>query len=159
MYLEIENPDNLELEEFAYWLKDQVIDYVDTENTRNTILGKLWSEYFQENDLGWAKDDSDTPIAPSADFIISSYFDNLIVKKNGNNYIITVDPSIKVGNTNLTVDALSALINYGTLSLPPYPYIDDVFQVFANNLQDYYELWLEETGNSLLNYEESGGEV
>ena len=43
MYLEIENPDNLELEEFAYWLKDQVIDYVDTENTRDASLGRLWS--------------------------------------------------------------------------------------------------------------------
>ena len=50
-------------------------------------------------------------------------------------------------------------MNYGTLAVPPYPYIDDVFQAFENNLQTYYNIWLEITGRSLLNYEESGGEV
>ena len=159
MYLEIDNPDNLNLEEFVHWLKDQILDYIDDTSTRISRLGNLWSKYFEENDLGWVRDEANNPVPPSADFIITKYFDNLVIKKNGNNYIITVDPSIRIRGTNLTIDALSALINYGTLLVPPYPYIDNVFQIFADNLQDYYNIWLEETGNGLLNYEESGGEV
>lgn len=159
MYLEIDNPDNLELEAFTNWLRDQIIDYVEDTSTRETSLGNLWSEYFENNDLGWARDESNTPVAPSTDFILNSYFDNLIINKNGYNYIITVDPNIKVKGTNLTIDALSALINYGTLLVPPYPYIDDIFELFSDRLQEYYNIWLKETGRSLLNYEESGGEV
>ena len=159
MYLEIENPDNLELEEFAYWLKDKIIDYVGNGSARETGLEDLWSKFFEENDLGWVKDEFGNPIPPTITFLLDSYFNNLIVKKKENNYVITNDTNIKLRNTNLTIDALAALINYGTLSVPPYPYIDDVFQEFANDLQEYYDIWLRETGRSLLNYEESEEEV
>lgn len=145
-----------------------VVDFVVKHVCRHTISvllhdGKECSNKSHsatnENDLGWPKDDYDNPVAPTTNFILNNYFDNLIIKKQGNNYIITTDPNIKLRGTNLTVDALSALINYGTLLVPPYPYIDDIFEVFADSLQDYYSLWQEENGESLLNYEESEEEV
>lgn len=155
MYLEIDNPDGLDLQDFSNWIKEQLVDFNDSNNIKSPSLEKEWNKFFEENDLGWPKDDYDNPIAPTTNFILNNYFDNLIVKKQGNNYIITTDPNIKLRGTNLTVDALSALINYGTLLVPPYPYIDDIFEVFADSLQNYYNIWQEENGESLLNYEES----
>ena len=159
MYLRIGNPDNLDLEEFAYWLKDQILDFINDESIKDIELENLWSKFFEENDLGWARDEFGNPTPPTINHLLNIYFNNLIIKKQENDYLITNDSNIKLRNTNLTIDALTALMNYGTLAVPPYPYIDDVFQAFENNLQTYYNIWLEITGRSLLNYEESGGEV
>lgn len=141
MHLEIENPEGLELDAFAAWLCQQIINSVKDPGTHDQSLEKLWDDYFQENDLGWARDETGQPIPPSTAFIIKSYFDNLVATHDGNNINITVDSAVRIRRTNLTVEALAALINYGTLLVPPYPHFDSVFDAFAANLQDYYDTW------------------
>ena len=159
MYLEIDNPEGLEIKEFASWMIEQIKEFVKLKSAREPSLESLWDNYLTTNDLGWVRDEFDEPICPSVDFIINSFFNNLIIKDQGQNKIITIDPAVKVRGTNLTIEMLASLINYGTLLVPPYPYFDSVFQVFADDLQYYYEEWAEGTGEELLNYEESEEEV
>ena len=36
------------------------------------------------------------------------------------------------------------MVNYGTLSIPPYPIVDEIFTYFADNIRDFYKTFLEE---------------
>lgn len=154
MYLEIENPEEMDIAPFAEWLCERLRESAADPATHDPSLETLWSNYFEDNDLGWPRDDSDDPIAPSAGFIIDMYFNNLILQRRGQNIIITVDPTATLRGTSITIDSLAALMNYGTLLTTSYPYFDSIFEAYADNLQEYYDQWAE-----LEFLKSAGGEV
>ena len=144
MFLEIQNTDGLDdVVYFVGWLTDRITEYALNPANMTPALMKLWDDYFKENDLGWVTDSTDTPIPPSTSYIISEYFTNLVIDQPGNSFIITTDPDNMLRNTGLAIDTLAAIINNGNLSTPAYPYFDDVFNYFADNIDSYYAEWRE----------------
>lgn len=144
MFLEIQNVDGIDdAVYFVGWLTDRITEYALNTANMNPALMKLWDEYFKENDLGWVKDSTDTPIPPSTSYIISEYFTNLVIDQPGNSFIITTDPDNMLRNTGLAIDTLAAIINNGNLSTKAYPYFDEVFDYFADNIDSYYAEWRE----------------
>lgn len=145
MFLQIENPDGLDLDKFVGWLC-KVLSTIPSKGIgREEALEELWNKYFEENDYGWNTDDEGNPVPPSVNYIINQYFDNLVIARqtDDSSYVITTNPNMLLYGTNIRIDTLATMINEGTLTVPPYPYFDNLFEVIANSLQEYYELWLD----------------
>ena len=129
---------------FVDWVLTDIKEAAVGLELRDGELETTWDKYFQETDLGWATDETGSPVPPTVNFIINQYFDNLVVLEESNGYNIITDSAIKLYGTDLTVDSVASLINYGTLSTPPYPYFDLIFELYAEGLPDIYETWAQE---------------
>lgn len=144
MNLFIEAPKSPEIQDFINWVIESISETAVSPEFRDGELEDMWDKYFQENDLGWAADETGSPAPPTVNFIINQYFNNLVVLEESNGYNIITDSAIKLYGTNLTVDSVASLINYGTLSIPPYPYFDLIFELYAEDLIDMYAEWSQE---------------
>lgn len=146
MFLEIINKDSLDLDKFIKWLMQDIAINAVKEENRDEALESAWQNYFNESDFGWARDSSDAPVVPSVTFIITQYFENLHAVKTDTSYIINVDPNLRLRGTDIPIDLLATLMNNGTLTEPPYPYFDFIFEAYSNNVQFLYEQWLNSNG-------------
>lgn len=142
MFLQIENPEGMNLDNFARFVKNQIVSFANSGEYRDSRLENIWNNYFIENDWGWVKDDFGNPVPPTVEYILDTYFNNLKIHKNGQNYVITVDTTIMLHNTDFSIDTLATMINDGTLTVPAYTFIDDVFDLFADELQGLYDNWI-----------------
>jgi len=142
MQLVINNPDNLDLNSFCDWLKLRISNDVDNNAFPvNEQRVQPWEDYFKEIEVGWRMDAQGKPVVPTFKSIISNFFDNLVVEKIGQNYIIKANEILSVPGTSITWYMLARLINYGTLSIARYQYFDDVLNFYAEHLEEFYELW------------------
>ena len=144
MHLLIKNPNGLDIKEFVNWVADDISTHAKVNAARIPELEEVWDNYFQTTDLGWAKDETGNPSAPTVNYIIHQFFDNLKITQFGQDYDISTDQELKIVGTSLTIDMLASMINFGTLDLPAYNYFDVVFEVYADQLQDLYDYWVEE---------------
>lgn len=142
MFLRVENPSGLNLDDFINYLIKQIIVFVDNCELVNKRDEQRWNNFFEQNDIGWKKDMVGNPVSPKVSYIVDEYFKNLIVIREGQDYIITTDPMVKLNGTQLTIDMLATMINDGTLTVAPYTYFDNVFDVFAKTLQLLYDDWI-----------------
>ena len=79
----------------------------------------------------------------SKDIIIQGAL-NLIIKNCRNFYIIQVkDDQISYGSTAKLYDLCNE-VNYGSLSLPPYPIFSKAFKWAKQNLKNFYLQWIED---------------
>lgn len=142
MYLEIKNPNNLDLKDFCIFLKDKIYDYAMDENNQDKDLIQKWDNYFKENDLGWPKDQIGNPVAPSTKFIISKWFKNLETISTNGSYFLIPSEKIMLNSMEVSVDSLASRINFGVLGVKPYNYFDKVLNEIAARLPDIYEEYL-----------------
>ena len=149
MFLEVKNPDGLDLDSFVGWLCLEIKNYIATNGLRDPAREKIWDDYFQTNDLGWVKDEYGIPVSPTVNYIINEYFNHLVIGRDGGNYIITTNSNNVIPGTSITIDTLAHMINNGTLYVLAYPYFDNVFSTFASILQELYEDWVDEQGGEI----------
>lgn len=157
MFLEIKNPDGENLDQFVGWLCDYIQQYADDPVVHQPALDQLWQQYFDENDLGWPVDDAGNPVPPTISYVVDQYFSHLVIARRGEDYIITSDPNLKLGQSQITIDQVASVINYGNLSVPAYPLFDVVFESVADDLMDLYTAWLADMNISEEEDPEGGG--
>lgn len=71
--------------------------------------------------------------------ILTKALNNLLVTKNGNQYIIKINRNIKVGKHY--INYYINLINYGNREIKGYPIILDIFKFISNNIKNIYREW------------------
>lgn len=148
MHLIIENPDNLDLDKFVGWLCKVIQEMATSGELEDRARATQWDENLASINPGWAEDELGNAIAPTVRYIVSEYFSHLVIGRQGQNYVITVDPSLKLRGTSLTIDSIATLINEGNLSFYPYSYFDQVYDVVASMLKKLFVEWMQEEGNN-----------
>ena len=142
MFLEIDCDDPIGAYDFAVWIVNDIREFASDNDLRNYSLEEYWDNYFQNNDFGWYRDGVGDSVVPTVNFIINAYFSNLIIIKKDKSLVITVDPNIKINQTDVPIELLATIINYGTLTETPYPYFDYVFDLYAENIDNLYSTWV-----------------
>lgn len=143
MYLLIKNEDNLDLDDFIQELLSDLYETGVDKEFRNQELEQIWYNYFLESDLGWEKDSAGKNIVPTIEYILQEYYSNLVVNKSENNYIISSDPEIKINGTNLSIVFLTTMMNFGTMDIPSYNQVDNVFDFYSEIVPNLYQEWVE----------------
>lgn len=92
----------------------------------NHSLLRKWDEFFL-NEYEWLPGE----IPKSAYDIVYVGMQNLTYVRNKDLYIISVDPDKKMQGTSAKLYDLCSVINYGTLSITPYPIFEDTFAKVA----------------------------
>lgn len=141
MNLEIEygDLDKDQIYKFCNWLIEKIQQYL-IANINVDILARFDS-YINENDLIiWV---GNPRIARTYDIIVGALY-NLEIKDYNDYYDITINPNINIPNSYAKFIDIVGLIDKGNLMLSPYPIITQTMEYFADNLKDYYEIYLEE---------------
>ena len=137
MKLQLNDPNQLLDDDFIKWLLPKI---------RNKILAdlkiiklKAWDAYF--NDSGLYKSIYKKKIL-SEDIIISGIM-KLKYHADKHMFWIIIDPNIYVpGLDRVKVESACKLINFGNRDIVGYPIFTDTFEYFADNIQDYLEMYL-----------------
>ena len=72
------------------------------------------------------------------DKILLDSISNLEYKKIGNDYEISINPNVICSNIPAKLIDICALINYGNLSISPYPIFDILFERLGEMISDLY---------------------
>lgn len=67
---------------------------------------------------------------------------NLKVRHIGDQYTFYIDTNAFLPQTNIKIAELCDLINFGNLSLMPYPIFTDTFNKMKKNINMYYNLYI-----------------
>ena len=140
MELIIENPNNLNLGAFCSYLISEMIEYID--NTINDSQLIRFDSYINNN-LKIRFIDKFPRLLKSRDILITAV-QTLYYVKQGDDYIIKINPNNFIPNTYAKFIDIVSLINYGNMQLQSYPIIDKMFDYFAANLNQYYNDYLKE---------------
>lgn len=141
MNLVIDNPDNLDLFNFCNWLIPKIRGHI--LNSINKKLLIKWDKFLNSSNILQFNKGFNRPLSTKDLIIASLYY--LRVSKNANNsYIIEIDPNRNIPNSSAKFINIIKLIDKGNLSISPYNIITKTMNYFANNLQDYYQSYLEE---------------
>lgn len=73
--------------------------------------------------------------------ILYSLSNKMKIRKTQNGYEIFIDPNAYVDGTNIKIEPLCKLLNYGNQELPPYPIIEIIFNDLADRINEYYILY------------------
>lgn len=140
MELTIDNPDNLNLDAFCSYLISEMVDYIDSTIDSNQLI--RFDEYINNN-LNIRFIDKLPRLLKSKNILIAAV-QTLYYIKQGNDYIIKINPNNFAPNTYAKFIDIVSLINYGNMQLQSYPIIDEMFDYFADNLNQYYNEYLKE---------------
>ena len=140
MELIIENPNNLNLGAFCSYLISEMIEYIDNTINDNQLI--RFDSYINNN-LKIKFIDKFPRLLKSRDILITAV-QTLYYVKQGNDYIIKINPNNFIPNTYAKFIDIVSLINYGNMQLQSYPIIDEMFDYFAANLNQYYNDYLKE---------------
>lgn len=72
---------------------------------------------------------------------------NLHLKHNLNKYIIEINPNSTIPNTSAKFINIAKLINFGNMSMAGYNVLSNIMNYFADDIDSYYNDYLEETKN------------
>ncbi len=140
MELIIENPNNLNLDAFCSYLISEMIEYIDNTINDNQLI--RFDSYINNN-LKIKFIDKFPRLLKSRDILITAV-QTLYYVKQGDDYIIKINPNNFIPNTYAKFIDIVSLINYGNMQLQSYPIIDEMFDYFAANLNQYYNDYLKE---------------
>ena len=129
-----------DLTNFCNWLIPKIQEYfIDSINVKKL---ELYNIYLNGNkvilfDYGGKR------ILSAKNILIGGIY-NLIVKRTINKFIIEINPNIFIPNTSAKFIDIVKLINFGNMSLQGYPVVTETMDYFANNINKYYNEFLEE---------------
>lgn len=137
MKLQIDDPKNILTENFMRWLDIQIrnkfLDTLDDNKLKN------WDIFFNNQTV--YKSIYKKKI--STKDILTAGITNLLHASAGTQVFITINPNINMPSFNqVKVKTLCKLINFGNQDISGYPIFTDIFNYFADNLQEYLELYL-----------------
>lgn len=143
MNLIIENPDNVNLNDFCSWLKPIIIDYAN-----NAIIDKKLVRFnkYVNNDIN-IKWFANKPLKINCKDVLLAGLNNLVYKRQGNDYIIEIDANNYIYNSSAKFIDIIKLINYGNMVLSAYPIVDKIFDYITENLETYYSQYLQEVNS------------
>ena len=144
MELIIENPNNLNLDAFCSYLISEMIEYIDNTINDNQLI--RFDSYINNN-LKIRFIDKFPRLLKSRDILITAV-QTLYYVKQGNDYIIKINPNNFIPNTYAKFIDIVSLIDKGNIDIPPYPIFTDAMEYFADNLQMYYNLYIEDTSKA-----------
>lgn len=129
MRLILQNSSNIDLDNFCIYLIERLQQQA-ANTDYNIRLLNLWDDYLQV-------------VFPDLKLntlqIIRLYFDNQIFKQDRDNYIITVDPNIKI--SNIPLEQIAQTISQGTLDIRGYDIFSDIYNEIASNIDVIYSTW------------------
>ena len=67
---------------------------------------------------------------------------HLVYENTPNAYIISIDPNESIPKITAKLIDIASLINYGSMMSPAYPIYDRVFSYVADNIQEYYNIYI-----------------
>lgn len=141
MELELKNDNNLELDDFCNWLILEMRKYMSS----SLDYGKLipFNNYINDSDINAIKwNDKDKAYTISVRELTLWAFDYMVVKKEGNDYIIKFDNNALIPDTSTKIIDIIKLINYGNLTLFAYPIFDEMTDFFALNIDSYLDKYI-----------------
>lgn len=143
MFLEIDNPNNLvDLGDFCDYLIEEMTEYATNKQNQDSNQVDRWNSYFEATDLGWPLNDRGQPTAPTFQYIVYQWFSHLDWYELKGNYYIVPNTELLLNSTEITIDSLAQMINYGVLGTSAYRYFEDILDYFAENLTDLYLGWV-----------------
>lgn len=78
--------------------------------------------------------------------VISTAASSLKCKQIKSGYVIYIDPIVRYGNTNITINQLAKLMNYGQFGIKGYNLFTKVFNKVKANIalycEEYYSLFI-----------------
>lgn len=138
MELRIVNKDKLELSDFCTWL----LSLIQEDMLMSLPLEKLDIRDSKLNEAV-TKTVNQTLLAR----VVAKIGIHLLYwKKTGNYYTISFDTETELAGTSNTVYELIKYLEYGGFGIQPLNFFRPIFTRYANNLQKYYELYLELKG-------------
>lgn len=140
MELIITSKGGKDLTAFCNWLTPQIQEYfINTINPKKLELANIYLNGFKLKIFNCSEDVNISVIK-----LLIEAINNLILRRNTKTFTIEIDPNISIGNSPAKFIDIVRLVNFGNMSLPAYPILSDTMNYFANNLQYYYNKFLEE---------------
>ena len=138
MELIIDNPDGMDLHGFCEWLREFMFEYI----ADNLDEGKLivFDDYVNTKmNLVWQGPKRHISVKD----LMLSVPANLICLHQLNYSKFMIDSNIIIPNTAAKFINIINLINYGNMDLPSYNFIDEMFNKIAENLNAFYDIYLQ----------------
>lgn len=129
MRLILQNSSNVDLDNFCIYLIERLQQQA-ANTDYNIRLLNLWDDYLQV---------VFPDLKLNTSQIIRLYFGNQIFKQDRDNYIITVDPNIKI--SNIPLEQIAQTISQGTLDIRGYDIFSDIYNEIASNIDVIYSTW------------------
>lgn len=129
---------------FCIWLLPQILEVGTSRIDEREI--EPYNDYLNKQNI--LKSKLNPNLIINCRDIIISCLDQLIIEKGlDNSYRICLNPKINYPNSYAKFIDIAKLINYGNLSLNGCRFFDKLFEYFAENLNNYYEIYLREYAN------------
>ena len=140
MYLHITNEAKLDLDAFCKWLIPNMKQYLQINIDEKKLI--RFNDYINNNIRINNLNTSGYPLNPYNILVKSA--DYLVVKKLNNQYIIALDETAYIPNTQIHIIDIIKLINYGNIELVAYPIYNELMEWFADNITVLYNRYIEE---------------
>lgn len=139
MTLTVDNPDRLDLDGF---IAEKLIPEIQEVFPSMINDGKLISvNDFVNNTLKLSPQGRWINVK---DVLLSAIYNLIYTEMPDGSYVISIDSNQIVPDTRAKIIEVAQLVNYGNMSVPSYPIFDEVFNFFADNLNDLYIEYVEE---------------
>lgn len=139
MTLTVDNPDRLDLDGF---IAEKLIPEIQGVFSSMINDGKLISvNDFVNNTLKLSPQGRWINVK---DVLLSAIYNLVYTEMPDGSYVISIDSNQIVPDTRAKIIEVAQLVNYGNMSVPSYPIFDEVFNFFADNLNDLYIEYVEE---------------
>lgn len=139
MTLTVDNPDRLDLDGF---ISERLIPEIQEVFPSMINDGKLISvNDFVNNTLKLSPQGRWINVK---DVLLSAIYNLVYTEMPDGSYVISIDSNQIVPDTRAKIIEVAQLVNYGNMSVPSYPIFDEVFNFFADNLNDLYIEYVEE---------------
>ena len=141
MKLELTPPKGVELEDF---INNYLIFQIPTVYKDSVDVNRLsrFDDYLNGMNIS-TKTKTGKKRKISTYDVLYSAFNNLTLTVDDGTYTLTINPNTMVANFNLKVLTVAELVNYGTVSVRPYPIIDIVFDKVADRMDKYFSEYME----------------
>lgn len=144
MELEVKNPEGLpDIGDFCEYLITEMTDYATDPANQDPGLVAIWNDYFESTDLGWPRNEFGDPVAPTFQYITYQWFSHLDWFESKGSFYIIPDTNLRLNSTDITIDSLAQMINFGVLGVSAYRYFEDILDLVAEEISELYMNWAE----------------
>ena len=139
MKLKISDPNNSIELDFIKWIKDKIKDKILSDLNIKKL--DIWTNYINEQQIYKSIYKKKVNCL---DVILAGIY-NLIYKYTFDGFVIMINPNINLpGFDRVKIASICKLINYGNQDISGYHIFTDIFEYFANNINEYLKIYLDE---------------
>lgn len=138
--MELNIDSDKDITNFCLWLIPKIKEYF--VNSIDDRKLEKYNIYLNANKIVLF-DYSEKRLISARSILIGAIY-NLHLKHNLNHYVIEINPNSTIPSTSAKFTDIVKLINFGNMSLQGYQIVSDTMNYFANNINNYYNSYLEE---------------